>query len=164
VSIPAELRRIASPRLPAVAAIAIIGLFGGLLAGQPALVAVAAPFAVMLAAGLVLPETPKVTLTLEVEADRVLEGQEVRGRLRVLVDPPAGAVSIELDHRGSALVVEEHPGDALRWTGPARLPAVRAIRLLPTRWGLERFGPARVEVTGPFGLVRWEGVAPSRPS
>ena len=56
------LQRRASPRLVAVAAVAVGGLFGGLLAGRPELVAVAAPFAVIFVAGVVLAERPVVSV------------------------------------------------------------------------------------------------------
>ncbi len=43
----------------------------------------------------------------------------------------------------------------------SRGTAVLPMRLHTPRWGVESFGPARLDVSGPLGLVRWVGRAQS---
>ncbi len=87
------LRRQASPRVVAVAALAVGGLFGGILAGRPELVAVGGPFAVMLVAAVVLAERPDVTVSVVAESDRVVAGEAIDARVTVTTSVPMGRVA-----------------------------------------------------------------------
>ena len=150
------LQRRASPRLVAVAAVAVGGLFGGLLAGRPELVAVAAPFAVIFVGGVVLAERPVVSVDIRPESDRVVAGEDIVVAITVTSTVPASRVALWMPHLGFASVVE--PEDRqLSWAVRVAGSAVLTARLHTPRWGVESLGPARLDVSGPFGLVRWVG-------
>ena len=150
------LQRRASPRLVAVAAVAVGGLFGGLLAGRPELVAVAAPFALIFVGGVVLAERPVVSVDVRAESDRVVAGEDIVVAITVTSTVPASRVALWLPHLGFASVVE--PEDRqLSWAVRVAGSAVLTARLHTPRWGVESLGPARLDVSGPFGLVRWVG-------
>jgi uncharacterized protein (DUF58 family) len=151
------LARSGSPRLVAYATLTVLGLFGAVLSGRAELAAVAAPFALLLLAGVVLAETPAVTAHLALDTDRVIEGDTVTGSVTVTTVPPAGLVEVLVPARG-ALTVEHPDHGGLAWSGTsAALGVPLELRLRPTTWGLVTIGPVWVRVHGPFGLVRWEG-------
>jgi uncharacterized protein (DUF58 family) len=161
VTEPITLRRQASPRLVAVAALAVGGLFGGILAGRAELVAIGGPFAVMLVAAVVLAERPDVKVSMVAESDRVVAGESINLALTVTTSVPIGRVALWLPRHGFASVTE--PADeVLSWAvRVSRRPRVLEARLHAPRWGVETLGPARVELAGPLGLVRWSGLAPA---
>jgi uncharacterized protein (DUF58 family) len=151
------LVRSGSPRLVAYATLTVLGLFGAVLSGRAELAAIAAPFALLLLAGVVLAETPAVTAGLTLDTDRVIEGDTVTGSVRVTTVPPAGLVEVLVPTRG-ALAVEQPDHRALAWSGTsAALGAPLELRVRPSTWGLVTIGPVWLRVHGPFGLVRWEG-------
>ena len=157
VSEPIDLRRQASPRLVALAAVSVAGLFGSILAGRPALVAIAAPFAVLLVAGIVLAERPDVRVAITPAFDRVVAGDDIDISVTITSSVPVSRVALWLPRRGFASVVNPDDG-LLTWaTTVGRRPASIPVRLHASRWGVEALGPARLELAGPLGLVRWAG-------
>jgi len=151
------LVRSGSPRLIAYATLTVLGLFGAVLSGRAELAAIAAPFTLLLLAGVVLAETPTVTARLALDTDRVIEGDTVTGSVTVTTVPPAGLVEVLAPARGASTVEQPDHG-ALAWSGTsAALGAPLELRLRPTTWGLVTVGPVWVRVHGPMGLVRWEG-------
>ena len=157
MSEPIDLRRQASPRLVALAAISMAGLFGSILAGRPALVAVAAPFAVLLVAGIVLAERPEVRVAIAPAFDRVVAGDDIDVSVTITSSVPVSRVALWLPRRGCASVVKPDDG-LLTWaTTVGRRPTSIPVRLHASRWGVEALGPARLELAGPLGLVRWSG-------
>ncbi|HMK10983.1 MAG TPA: DUF58 domain-containing protein, partial [Acidimicrobiales bacterium] len=154
-----DLQRRASLRFVALAAIAIGGLFGGLLAGREELVAVAAPFVVLLLASVVLAERPVVRVRIESESDRVVAGEEVAVSILVMSTVPSSRLAVWLPWHGFADIAE--PSDQrLAWARRAGREPVRFdVRLRTRRWGVETVGPVRLEIAGPFALVRWVGSA-----
>ena len=74
------MTRTASPKLGAYAGLASLGLLAALATRRPELVAVAAPFALSAAIGLLLVRTPRIDAVVEVERERALEGEEVEVR------------------------------------------------------------------------------------
>jgi uncharacterized protein (DUF58 family) len=89
--------RTATPKLGAYAALTGIGLVAALVLGRPELVALAAPFAVVLLAGLSLERTPRFDADFEVFAERVLQGDAVEAELEVRSDRDASHVQLLLD-------------------------------------------------------------------
>ena len=97
------MTRTATTKLGAYTALAGLGLLGSLIVGRPELVALAAPFAVVLLAGLSLAETPEVKVAFELEHERQVEGEPVTGELELqsrtstafefLLDLPRGLVA-----------------------------------------------------------------------
>jgi uncharacterized protein (DUF58 family) len=86
--------RTASPKLIAYAGLAALGLLAALAARLPELVVLAAPFAIVAAVGQVQVRRPELRTRVELERDRVLEGEEVV--VTVTVDAAVGAERAEL--------------------------------------------------------------------
>jgi uncharacterized protein (DUF58 family) len=75
------VRRTAAPKLGAYAGLTGLGLLGALVLGRPELVVLAAPFAALLFAGLAVAREPNFLVSLELERDRAVEGDEVTIRI-----------------------------------------------------------------------------------
>ncbi len=81
------LRTSTSPKLGAYAALAALGLLGGLAAGRAEPVALGAPFALVLAVGLARATPPgALMVSVALESERVLEGDDVAVAVDVASD------------------------------------------------------------------------------
>jgi uncharacterized protein (DUF58 family) len=89
--------RSATPKLGAYAALAGLGLLGALVVGRPELVALAAPFAVVLLIGLSLAEAPELDAAFELDQERQVQGETVEAYLELRARKPAGRVELLLD-------------------------------------------------------------------
>ncbi|HEY7622241.1 MAG TPA: DUF58 domain-containing protein [Solirubrobacteraceae bacterium] len=149
----------ASPTLASWVLIGTAGALAGVIFGEPALIALAAPFAVAAIAALAAARRPQVELNASTREERVLEGDRVstiyelrEGRgaawLELRVQPIEGLRTAPDD---TARILRLAPGEDRRVEMPMRAE----------RWGGYRAGGARVWVTGPLGGVWWRGaVAP----
>jgi uncharacterized protein (DUF58 family) len=152
------VRRSAAPKLGAYAGLAGLGLLAALVLGQPLLVTMAAPFALVLVGGLILGDDPGLRTSVELDHERVLEGDEVvfelelyarRGisRLDVLVGVPEGLVvaeglnpvSIRLEPRESQTV---------------------ELRLRADRWGAYLLGDVLLRGHDTLGVFRFDQALP----
>jgi uncharacterized protein (DUF58 family) len=144
------MRRYGSPRVSAYGAVTVAGLFGALVTGRAELVALVAPVALVLVAGIALAERPTVRADLTVDADRVVEGDAITGRVEIEVTPGGARLDVIVPIDGSA--TDE------RFTGWAVDPHTPLeMRMGTTGWGLVRVGPVWVRAHGPFGVVTWQG-------
>src|SRR2546421_11274657 len=84
-----DVTRYATPKLGGYVVLTALGLLASLIFARPELALIAAPFAVLLAVGLSLARQPDVRVQVEVDRERVLEGEEI-------------VVEVELDARDSA--------------------------------------------------------------
>src|ERR1700694_134516 len=84
--IGSQMRRSAAPKLGAYAGLGGFGLLAALVLGRPLLVALAAPFALVAAAGLILAADPGLRASVRIDRDRVLEGDEVELELELLAE------------------------------------------------------------------------------
>lgn len=131
--------------------IALGGLVASLVAGQPALAALAVPFVLALALGLRHTAPVEVTARITLDADRVLEGDRVMGRLELKWD--GGYDAQVMLHRLQGV----SPG-ALSWSLPAARRSVEfPIHLRATRWGRHTLAEVWVRMEAPFGLLSWTG-------
>jgi uncharacterized protein (DUF58 family) len=149
--------RFATPRLTAYGAVTIIGFLASVAAGRAELAALAAPFALVLVAGLVLAEPPSVNARFTLDTERVIEGDDVTGRVTVAVSVPARRVELVVPLHGPATVTEPGHGELSWCERSATLADGASLRLTPTSWGVVRAGPMWVRVAGPLGLVGWQG-------
>jgi len=151
------VNRHGTPRLVAYGTLTVLGLFAAIVTGRAELAALAAPFALIFAAGLVLAETPAPTATLRLDAERVVEGDAVIVDVTVTTDVPVGRLEVLVPSSGD-VVAEEPDAGALAWSGTSRALAAGVTgRLRTGHWGLVRVGPVWVRADAPLGLVRWEG-------
>ena len=148
------MTRRGSPRIEGYAALAAVGLVAALAVRRPELAVLASPFALLLAIGTRVARDPKVSVQLEVEAERVLEGEEIEGlltlsaesavdRLEVLLDLPPGVEAVGGE---TSWAVRLHRGS------PREIP----LRIRCSRWGLYDVGDVDVRARDPFRLVVWE--------
>ena len=134
--------------------IALGGLAASLVAGQPALAALAIPFALALAVGLRRTRPVTVAARFVLDTDQVLEGDPVTGRLELAWDA-AFETRIMLDRlRGVAPL----PGDALSWAVPVASRSFQIpIRMRAVQWGRHTPGEVWVRMEAPLGLLTWTG-------
>jgi len=131
--------------------LATLGLAGGVLLGSPALVVLAAPFALL--AGLGLMHRPATTPKASARVDHISlhEGQGTRSRLRL---EDADGVEHVVRCTGRAPYVATHPvggtvGAVV--TPDAELPSVE---ISPRRWGRRRLGDEKVGLTSEWAGFR----------
>ena len=152
------MTRSAAPKLGAYAGLAGLGLLAALVLGQPLLVTMAAPFALVLVGGLILGDDPGLRATVELDRARMLEGDEVvlrlelyarRGipRLDLLVGVPEG------------LVVEEGRNPVSVRLEP-REPQTVELRLRANRWGAYLLGDVLLRGHDTLGLFRFDQALP----
>ena len=152
-----ELQRRSTARLAAIAALAVAGVFAGILTGRVELVALGAPFAVILVGAVVMAERPGLIVNVASDSDRVVAGEDIVVRIAISSSVPLSRLAVWLPHQGFAEVVEPSDGRLVWVTSMGRRPASLVARLQSRRWGIEVLGPLRIEAAGPFGLVRWTG-------
>ena len=134
------MSRSTSARLQTYAALAAIALVAALAAGRPELAALATPFVLLVAVGLVGSAPLALDGTLRLERERVLEGEDVRATMTV-------------GNRGAPARVELHLPTTARlhtdatpiafWL-PRRGRREVAFELTVGRWGVHGVGPAVV--------------------
>ena len=163
------MTRSATPKLGAYTALAGAGLLAALVVGRPELAALAAPFALVLVAGLSLASEPNLERAVfELDRERALEDETVEatvilrterpiGRLELLLDLPEGLESEDGNPRIVRLDWEERRELAFdlrcaRWGGYAVgdfvLRSPEAFGVLVHEWRLERRQPLKVYPRG----------------
>ncbi|MGC8473864.1 MAG: DUF58 domain-containing protein, partial [Candidatus Dormibacteria bacterium] len=139
----------AHPRLLGYGAATAALVLMGVALASPAVVALAAPFAVWLAVGAALVRRPRLSAEVALEPSRSAEGQEIVCRAEFR---SADAPWLELE-----LPV---PAGITSSTGPLRL-RVRGdrraeLRVRCGRWGAYRLGPVRALAQDALGLFTYE--------
>jgi len=154
------MTRSASPKLGAYAGLAALGLLAALATRRPELVAVAAPFAVVTAVGLLSLRRPEISVETTVERERALEGDEVE--VRVALEAAAGAERVEvlLELPGELTVEGGHNPRVLHLADGERREL--SYRLGCKRWGGFRIGRVYLKTHDAFGLFRHETVVDRR--
>ena len=143
-----------TPKLGAYAALTALGLFAALVLGRPEAAVLAAPFALTLALGLAGARPPDVRVELELDRDRVLEGEEITlaleleardpaSRLELLVDLPR---RLELVGGRNPIAIRLEPGEERRVE----------LRLRCARWGGFVIRQVHLRARDPSGLQTWE--------
>ena len=163
------MTRTATPKLGAYTALAGLGLIAALVIGRPELAALAAPFALVLVAGLSLASEPKLAgAAFELDRERALEDETVEatlilrterpiGRLDLLLDLPEGLeaeaenpqiIRLDWDNRSEAELILR----CKRWggylVGDFVLRAPEVFGLFVHEWRLERLQPLKVYPRG----------------
>ena len=150
------MRRAGNPRLVGYATLAALGLVGALALRRAELAVVAAPFALMLVAGIRGATDPGVAVDFAVGSERTLEGADVDAACTVRAERPVDRVELLLHLPPGVDVLE---GEARR---SVRLDAgeerVLTFKLRCSRWGVYEVGTIRVRARDRFRLVTWEGL------
>ncbi len=154
------MTRTASPKLIAYAGLAALGLLAALAARLPELVVLAAPFALVAAVGQLHVRRPELRARVELERDRVLEGEDVV--VTVTVDSAVGAERAEL--------LLELPPELKTAAGvnpravhvPDDADRELSFPVSCTRWGGFRVGHVFVRTHDVFGVFVHEDVLDER--
>ena len=143
----------ATPRLTGYAALTALALLAALASRRVELVTLAAPFALVLAAGLTR-EKPRVRAHVTLDAEHALEGASVPIGVEVSSDRPVARLEVDLAlpcgvelEEGADLPVAV----GLGWVDDRVLEA----RLRAT-WGSWPVGDVRLRARDRFGLLCWE--------
>ena len=144
----------ASPRLASYLGLAALGLIAALTLRRSELVVVAAPFALMVAAGL-LESRPEVGAWLTVGCDRALEGDEVIVEIELNAHTSADVLELHLViPRGLTVVHGDNPCSLHLRAGEER---TLSLTLRCERWGSVELGDMRLRARGRIGMLAWEG-------
>ena len=142
----------ATPRLTGYACLAALGLLGGVGLRRPELVALAAPFALLLALGLQGRE-PSIRSSFSVAAERALEGDEVAAELVLRAEQDVERLEVRLALPNGVELVEPVLPLALRLrAGEERVLGLR----LRGRWGSWALGDVRLRSRDRYGLQVFE--------
>jgi len=145
------VKRTATPKLGAYAALTGIGLVTALVLGRPELVALAAPFAVVLLFGLSLERTPRVDAVFDLlGTERALQGETVEAELELRSDRDAGHVQVLVD-LPNGLVAESPNPQLLRLEANVRRTVELAIHCRD--WGAHLPGDFVLREQDAFGLL-----------
>jgi uncharacterized protein (DUF58 family) len=151
----------ASPKLVGYAGLAAAGLLAGLVLSRPELIALTAPFLLALAAGLALATPPRLTVGAEVDEERALEGDKVAARVVLESATPIDRLDVYLRLPTGVETIGGRNPVALRLRAGERREL--EVQLLARRWGGHVLGPAYARASDPFGFLRWETAAATRP-
>jgi uncharacterized protein (DUF58 family) len=145
--------RAATPKLGAYAALAGTGLLAALVLGRPELAALAAPFAVVLAAGLSLAQEPRVRARLELDRERQVEGEEVTAYLELHAERAVPGLELLLDLPDGVEAVGPNP--QLRRLAHGERPELE-LPLRCAHWGAYLVGDLLLRARDRFGLLVFE--------
>lgn len=149
------MRLTASPKLGGYAALGAMGLVVALAWDYPEAAALGLPFILAVLAGLAVVERPELQASVEVDRERLLEGDDVRVTVRLIstTDVPWLQVAWPASRGLSAT----GRGDVLGTRLVADTPATLQTTLTPTRWGVMPLPEPLVRAHDGLGFFRFEG-------
>ena len=157
--------RTATPRLRTFAVLAVIGLIGGLATGRRELVAVAAPFVVLLAVGLAFSHDLDLDVDFQLSRGRAVEGEAIALVITAGTDPPVSRLDFEIDvpkgveiDRAKATggrKLEIQKGMVVGFKPGGEVPNSVTVGLRCVRWGSHRIGFVRVTSRDAWGLFTY---------
>jgi uncharacterized protein (DUF58 family) len=146
--------RTGSPRLIGYASLTAVGLVGALALRRPELAVLAAPFALLLAIGTRAAREPRISVELELEAERALEGTEVEAVVGVHTDRAVDRLELLLRLPRGVEVVDGSRAHAIRLRADERRELRVGLRC--TRWGVFDLGRVDLRARDALRLVTWE--------
>ena len=149
-----------TPKLSAYAGLAALALLAALATRRPELVAVAAPFALSTALGLLLARRPQIEAEMQLGSERTLEGDELEVGVTLRADTGAERVEFLLELPRELVVLDGVNPVQLRLADGERRELI--FRLRCSRWGAYRIGRIHLRTHDWFGLFRHEAVLDRR--
>ena len=132
-------------------------VWGAIALHRPELVALAAPFGLLLAVGLAATVPPSVTVEPGEDEVRAIEGDEIALTTTLTSAAPLGRITVEM-HAPPGLPARV-PARVLRLE--AGEPAGVAVDLECRRWGGYLAGAMTLRAPGPLGLIAFEQAIPA---
>lgn len=148
------MTRRGTARVEGYALLAALFLLGALALRRPELAILAAPFALVLAAGTSLTRNPRLRAVLAPAAARTLEGDDVEVELALESETPVGRLEVFLQLPSGVEVVDGERAFALSLVAGEEETASLTLRC--TRWGVFDIGNVELRATDVFRFVTWE--------
>jgi uncharacterized protein (DUF58 family) len=131
-----------------------VALLAAPVLGRPALLAIAAPFGVVLAVALAAARPPAVAIALALDADRAVEGDTVRLDLTLTAAGPVDKLELVVPLPLGLAAADPTPAVALALGAGEERVVERGVSCL--RWGAYRLGTVLARAHDPFRVVTWE--------
>ncbi len=144
-----------SPKLGAYAAIGAAGLLAALIWGYPEAAAMGLPFMVAVLAGLALVQVPRIEASVQVDRDRLLEGDEVR--LAMTVRSSTEVPWLRIAWKAPPGLAPVAGSDLLGVRLPANETLTAETVLTADRWGVVRLSGPLVRAHDDLGFFRFDG-------
>jgi uncharacterized protein (DUF58 family) len=148
------VRRRPTPKLGAYAGLAAFGLIAALVLGLPELVVLATAFAVVVGGGLALAEDADPTVTLALERDRAIEGDELPLTLMIGGGPPIEQLDVLVALPEGITVADGKDPVAIRLE--RKDDREIEFTLLCERWGSYLIGDVSLRAHDRFRLLRYD--------
>jgi uncharacterized protein (DUF58 family) len=149
------MKRTSAPKLGAYAGLTALALLAALVLGRPELVVLATPFAALLVAGLATAHEPDFLASVELERERVVEGDEITIRIHLEARTPIERLEVHLPlPKGLAIVEGASPVTLHLDPGEERIVE---LKVRCKRWGAYLVGRLRVRAHDRLGLFAYEG-------
>ena len=145
----------ASPRLVPYLGLAALGLIAALALRRPELVVVAAPFALIVAAGLLFEGRPEVKAWLTIERERTLEGEEIVAEIELNATGAVDLLELHLVIPHGLTVVDGDNPCSIRLGADEERTISLTLRC--DRWGAVELGDIYLRARGRIGMLAWEG-------
>jgi uncharacterized protein (DUF58 family) len=152
------MRRSAAPKLGAYAGLAGLGLLAALVLGRPLLVALAAPFALVVAVGLIFADDPGLRAVVRLDRERVLEGDEVELTLELEAERGLPRLDVLIQLPEGLLVEQGKNPVSIRLE--ARQTRTLTLRVRARRWGGYVLGDVLLRGQDSLGLFRFDLALP----
>jgi uncharacterized protein (DUF58 family) len=146
--------RRASAKLGGYAGLGAFGLLAALVLARPELAAIAAPFAFVAALGLALAPEPTIAVSVSLDRERALEGDEIAASVEVYCARRVEHLELALVLPPGIALVEGRNPVLLRL--PAREERTLELRLRCERWGGYVLGDVALRARDLLGLFTFE--------
>jgi uncharacterized protein (DUF58 family) len=154
------LKRTAAPKLGAYAGLTGLGLLGSLVLGRPELVVLAAPFAALLFMGLAAAREPDFLVSLELERERAVEGDELAIRIDLEARRPIERLELHVPlPKGLEIVEGASPVTLHLGHGEERTVE---LKVRCNRWGAYIVGELLLRAHDRLDLFGYEGTLDRR--
>ncbi len=150
--------RAATPKLVGYASLGTLGLAAGVAFGRVELVAVAAPFLLVLALGLALAGSLELTVDFQLERDRALEGDVLPATLALGAGTAVERLEIAIAAPGGVAIEGDTSFGLSLGVGEER---TLDIPLRLSRWGIYRLGRVGLAAFDRLGLFVFEQELPA---
>ncbi len=145
----------ASPKLAAYAALWSSGTLVALVCGYPEAAVLGLPFIVAVLVGLALVETPRLGVSVEIDRDRLLEGEDVRlaVTLRSSIDTPWVRAAWPV----TPMLAEAANGSVVGMSLAADSSTTVELALTTRRWGVVPLPALLIRAYDGMGFFRFDG-------
>jgi uncharacterized protein (DUF58 family) len=154
------VKRTAAPKLGAYAGFTGLGLLGALVLGRPELAVLAAPFAALLFAGLAAAREPNFLVSLELERERAIEGDEVTIRIDLEARAPIERLELHVPLANGLEIVEGSSPVTLNLAYGEERSVELKVRC--SRWGAYIVGELVLRAHDRLDLFAYEGTLDRR--